>query len=162
LKRLQQVATWLDAEAVDRVADDRDRRSLWIDYLPLASALAADSLAVHDPQAADRAIRDGLKLAVKLPTPSREWALAWNAAVWHSIDSDTARTAVSESLKRIEGLQRRGVGRSWWEWTPRFIEQVARVNPPLAYALARENDAALRPMTLAAVVSATADSVNPK
>jgi hypothetical protein len=162
LVRFRQTAAWLDRVATDQIADDPRQRALWADYLPFSLANAAEALAVVDPKAADEAVQESLKLALKQSTGARMWALAWNAVAWRRIDSTVARSATSEAVKRLGVPEVARAGREWWEWSAPFLQQVARLDAPRAYAIARASDPIVRAAALAAVAAGlTTESESP-
>jgi hypothetical protein len=154
LGRFRQVAEWLDLAAIDRIANEDTSRAVWAAYLPFSLTASAEAFAPSDPAAASEAITRSVDLALKLPSPSREWALAWNAVAWKRIGTEAAARATTQALERVRQLPPRAGGRSWWEWSPRLIQQVAQVDAAAAYALARESHPTVRGAALAAVASA--------
>jgi hypothetical protein len=151
LSRFRQVAEWLDITAIDRIADEQQYRALWAAYLPFSLTIAAEASATADPNAADEAIQRSLERALQLPSPSREWALAWNAVVWNRLGSGTAQRATAMAIERLQPLHARAGGRAWWEWSAPFLRQLAILDPAKAHSLAREIDPSVRAAALAAV-----------
>jgi hypothetical protein len=156
LHRFAQVAEWIDAEAIEWLADDDDQRGEWVHYQPLTLTRAAAALRRLDAIAAERAMQRSLELLSKVSTPAREIALAANAVVWQELDSPAATTAVTETLSRIRRLRDRGVSRAWSPWIPQFLEWTARIDPQTALVLAPETDMSIRASALARVAAAVA------
>jgi hypothetical protein len=161
LRRFRQVAEWLDLAAIDRIANEQAYRSVWAAYLPLTLTVAAEAMVGSDIEDADEAVRRGLELTLKLPSPSREWALAWNAVAWKRLNTDEAASATKQAAEHLRRLTARAGGRDWWQWMPRLLEQVASIDLEHAYSLARLSHPAIRGAALIAVASAMSPATSP-
>jgi len=129
-----EVAELLDRAAMAVYIKEESAREEWLSYLPFALTIAGQVLYAKDSTAAMNVFQKTISLAKEIPTPTREWALCWNAAVFSKTNFQKAFISATEATNLITVLGKHG---PWESSIPLLVNQVAAFNPEAALNIAR-------------------------